>query len=406
MATKVVLAFSGGLDTSVAIPWLKENYDAEVITLTADMGGGSGRSDVQERAIAAGASRAFVVDGRQDFVRQFVFPALQAGAIYQGQYSLATALGRPLIARYLLDVAHREGAGVVAHGCTGKGNDQVRFDLSIAGMDPSLRIIAPAREWGMSREEEIEYGRSRNTPLDLGRRSPYSVDENLWGRSIEAGDLEDPWMEPPEEAYAWTDSPENAPDTPLYVEVTFSEGIPVALDGKEMNGVDLIAHLSRLAGEHGVGRVDHVEDRLVGIKSREVYEAPAATALHAAHRALEGVTLSKDQLRLKERIAQEYAEHVYNGLWFTALHQDLEAFVTSTQRYVSGSIRLKLFKGRCVVVGRSSQYSLYQHDLATYDTGDRFDHRASEGFIHIFGLAGRTQARVQSLELPELGGGS
>ena len=406
MATKVVLAYSGGLDTSVAIPWLKENYDAEVITLTADMGGGSGRSDVQERALAAGASKALVVDGRQDFVRHFVFPALQAGAIYQGQYSLATALGRPLIARYLLDAAHREGAKVVAHGCTGKGNDQVRFDLSIAGMDPSLKIIAPAREWGMSREEEIEYGKSRNTPLDLGPRSPYSVDENLWGRSIEAGDLEDPWMEPPEEAFAWTTSPEQAPDTPLYLEVTFSQGIPVALDGEEMNGVDLIGHMSRLAGEHGVGRVDHVEDRLVGIKSREVYEAPAATAIHAAHRALEGITLSKDQLRLKERIAQEYAEHVYNGLWFTSLHQDLDAFIASTQRFVTGSIRLKLFKGRCDVVGRSSPYSLYRHDLATYDTGDRFDHRASEGFIHIFGLSGRTQARVQSLDLPDLSEGN
>jgi len=406
MPTKVVLAYSGGLDTSVAIPWLRENYDAEVITLTADMGGTKGRSDVQERALAAGAVKAFTVDAKEDFVRHFVFPALQAGAIYQGQYSLATALGRPLIARYLLDVAHREGAQVVAHGCTGKGNDQVRFDLSIAGMDPSLRIIAPAREWNMTREEEIQYGQSRNVPLDLGQRNPYSVDENLWGRSIEAGNLEDPWQEPPEEAFAWTKSPEKAPQTPLYLEVSFKQGLPVALDGEKMNGVVLIEHLTDISGEHGVGRVDHLEDRLVGIKSREVYEAPAATVLHAAHRALESITLSRDQLRLKERIAQEYAEHVYNGLWYTGFHQDLDAYVKSSQHYVTGTIRLKLFKGSCTVVGRSSPHSLYQHDLATYDTGDRFDHRASEGFIHIYGLAGRTQTRVQPLELPELNEGS
>ena len=406
MAMKVVLAYSGGLDTSVAIPWLRENYDAEVITLTADMGGGKGRSDVQERALAAGAVKALTVDAKEDFVRHFVFPALQAGAIYQGQYSLATALGRPLIARYLLEVAHGEGAQVVAHGCTGKGNDQVRFDLSITGMDPSLRIIAPAREWDMNRAEEIKYAQSRGVPLDMGQRSPYSVDENLWGRSIEAGNLEDPWQEPPEEAFAWTKSPENAPNTPLYLEVSFNQGLPLALDGEEMSGVALIQHLSDVAGEHGVGRVDHLEDRLVGIKSREVYEAPAATVLHAAHRALESITLSRDQLRLKEKVAQEYAEHVYNGLWYTGFHQDLDAYVKSTQRYVTGTIRLKLFKGSCTVVGRSSSYSLYQHDLATYDTGDRFDHRASEGFVHIYGLAGRTQARVQPLELPELNEGS
>ncbi len=402
MAIKVVLAYSGGLDTSVAIPWLKENYDAEVITLTANLGGSKGRSDVQERAIAAGAIKALMVEGREDFVRHFVFPALQAGAIYQGQYSMATALGRPLIARYLLDVAHREGAKAVAHGCTGKGNDQVRFDLSIAGMDPSLHIIAPAREWKMTRDEEIQYGQSRNVPLDLAQRSPYSVDENLWGRSVEAGNLEDPWQEPPEEAYSLTSSLENTPQTPIYLEVSFNQGVPVTLDGKNMDGVALIQHLADVAGEHGIGRVDHLEDRLVGIKSREVYEAPAATVLHAAHRALESITLSRDQLRLKEKVSQEYAEHVYNGLWYTGFHQDLDAYVKSTQRYVTGTIRLRLFKGNCTVVGRSSPSSLYQHGLATYDAGDLFDHRASEGFIHIYGLAGRTQAKVQPLELPKL----
>ena len=403
MAIKVVLAYSGGLDTSVAIPWLKERYDAQVITLTVNLGGGTSRNDVQERAMKAGATKALMVDGTEDFVKYFVFPALQAGAIYQGQYTLATALGRPLIARYLLNAAHKEGAEAVAHGCTGKGNDQVRFDLSIAGMDPSLRIIAPAREWNMTREEEIQYAKARNVPLELGRRSSYSVDENLWGRSIEAGDLEDPWQEAPEEAFSWTKSAQEAPDTPLYIEVRFNQGLPISLDDKDLDSVTLIRHLSNIAGEHGVGRVDHLEDRLVGIKSREVYEAPAATVLHTAHKALESITLSRDQIRMKDRVSQEYAEHVYNGLWYTGFHNDLDAYVRSTQRYVTGTIRMKLFKGTCSVVGRSSEYSIYRHDLATYDTGDSFDHRSSEGFIHIFGLSGRTQAKVQPIELPDIG---
>ena len=403
MSTKVVLAYSGGLDTSVAIPWLKEKYDAEVITLTVDLGGGKGIGNVRERALASGAVKALVVDGKEPFVRYFVWPALQAGAVYQGQYPLATALGRPLIARYLMEVAHLEGARAVAHGCTGKGNDQVRFDLSIAGMDPSIRILAPAREWNMTREEEIQYGQSHQVPLEQGQRSPYSIDENLWGRSIEAGNLEDPWQEPPEEAFAWTQSPEEAPNSPLYLEISFEQGIPQAVDGEEMNAIALVNHLNATAGEHGVGRIDHLEDRLVGIKSREVYEAPAGRVLHTAHKALESITLSKDQIRFKDRVSQEFAEMVYNGLWYTGFHQDLVAYVESTQRHVTGTVRMKLFKGSCTAVGRNSPYSLYQHDLATYDTGDRFDHRASEGFIHIFGLAGRTQGRVQPLDLPDLG---
>lgn len=400
---KVVLAYSGGLDTSVAIPWLIETYGAEVITLTADLGGTAGRSDIEQRALAAGASKAVEVDGKINFVQNFVFPALQAGAIYQQQYSLATALGRPLIARYLLEVAHREGAQAVAHGCTGKGNDQVRFDLSIAGMDPSLKIIAPAREWGMSREEEIEYAASRNIRLNLGPKNPYSTDENIWGRSIEAGNLEDPWIEPPEEAFAWTVPANKAPLDPTYIEISLTHGIPTAIDGNELDGVSLIEQLNKTAGSHGIGRVDHLEDRLVGIKSREIYEAPAATVLHLAHDALESMTLSKDQLRLKARIAQEYAEHVYNGLWYTGIHKDMDAYVRSTQEYVTGTIRLRLVAGTCTVVGRKSQYSLYQHGLATYDSGDQFNHMASEGFIHIFGLASRTQAEHQPIKMPELG---
>jgi len=404
MTIKVVLAYSGGLDTSVAIPWLKAQYQAEVVTLTADLGGGGGRSDVEERALAAGAISAVVVDAKEDFVKHFVFPALKAGAIYQGEYPLATALGRPLIARYLLDVAHREGATAVAHGCTGKGNDQVRFDLSITGLDPKLQIIAPAREWGMTRDEEIKYAGDHGLHLDFGQRNPYSVDENLWGRSIEAGNLEDPWLEPDEAAFSWTNSPESAPSTAQYLEIAFTNGVPWALDGKELSGIKLIQKLNEISGLHGVGRIDHLEDRLVGIKSREVYEAPAATVLHCAHKALESITLSRDQLRLKDRISREYADIVYNGLWYTAFRRDLDAYVESTQQYVTGNIRLKLFKGKCTVVGRMSPYSLYQHDLATYDEGDRFDHRSSEGFIHIFGLSGRTQGRVQPLNLPDLYG--
>ena len=404
MPSKVILAYSGGLDTSVAIPWLKENYGLEVITLTADLGGQDGRFDIKERAIESGASKSIIVDGKTDFVKGFVFPALKAGAIYQGQYSLATALGRPLIARYLLDVAHKEGAEAVAHGCTGKGNDQVRFDLSIAGMDPSLKIIAPAREWNMSREQELEYGRSKNITLDFAKKSPYSIDENLWGRSIEAGDLEDLWKEPSEDAFAFTKSVELSPEDPTYVEIHFENGIPQSIDGETIDPVNLIGMLNELAGSHGIGRIDHLEDRLVGIKSREIYEAPAATVLHIAHKSIEGMTLSKDQLKLKESLSEEYAQHVYNGLWYTNLHQDLEAYVENTQRYVTGDIRIKLFKGNCTVVGRSSMFSLYQHHLATYDTGDKFNHLASEGFIHIYGLSARTQADVQPIQLPQLSG--
>ena len=392
---KIVLAYSGGLDTSVAIRWLAQRYEAEIVTLTVDLGARKGLDDARERALRIGAVKALVQDGRDEFVRDFVFPALQAGAIYEGQYPLATALGRPLIAQMLVEVARQEGADTVAHGCTGKGNDQVRFDVSVAALEPSLQIIAPAREWGMSREEEAQYAREQSIPLELEGRSMYSTDENLWGRSIEAGDLEDPALEPPEEVFAWTSSVAEAPDTPQYLDIRFEGGIPVALDGEELDGVALIQHLNRVVGQHGVGRIDHIENRLVGIKSREVYEAPAAVVLHTAHRALEYFTLAKEQLRFKERLAQEYADLVYNGLWYTAHRQDLNAYVQSTQRHVSGTVRLRLLKGSCTVAGLWSPYALYQHDLATYDRGDRFDHHASEGFIAIYGLPVRTQARVQ-----------
>ena len=394
---KVVLAYSGGLDTTVAIPWLKEKLGMSVVTLTLDVGIEKDYPSIREKALQAGAISAVVMDAKELFVRHFVFPALQAGAIYEGQYPLATALSRPLMAKLLVDVARKEGASAVAHGCTGKGNDQVRFDVSVGALAPDLRIIAPAREWGMSREEEMEYAQKRGVPVPTTVKSPYSTDENLWGRSIEAGRLEDPWNEPPEEVYLWTRSPKDAPDEPRYIEIEFRAGVPVAMDGQEMGGVALIQSLNRIAGEHGVGRIDHVENRLVGIKSREIYEAPAGTVLLQAHRALEAMTLAKDQLRFKERVAQDYADLVYNGLWYSALHQDLAAYVRSTQRHVSGTVRVKLWKGNCTVVGRKSSESLYSYGLATYDKGDQFDHRASEGFIRIWGLPVRLQSRVHGL---------
>ena len=395
MADKIVLAYSGGLDTSVAIRWLQEQYGADIATLTVDLGGQVDLEAARLRALDIGAIRADVMDARDEFVRDYVWPALRAGAIYEGVYPLATALGRPLIAKHLVRIAQEEGAFGIAHGCTGKGNDQVRFDVSAAALAPALKVVAPAREWGMTRDDEIAYAQERNIPLDLNKRSSYSVDENLWGRSIEAGDLEDPWVEPPEEAYAWTVSAAAAPDEPRYVEIRFAEGVPVAIDGEELGGVALIELLNEAAGVHGVGRIDHVENRLVGIKSREVYEAPAGTVLHLAHRALEQMCLTKEQSRFKERLAQEYADLVYNGLWFTAHRRDLDAYVLSTQRHVNGTVRVRLHKGSATVTGRESAESLYRHDLATYEAGDTFDHEASVGFISVFGLPVRTQARVQ-----------
>ena len=390
---KIVLAYSGGLDTSVAVPWLKENYDADVITCTIDLGMVD-LETIRQRAYAVGAAEAVTVDARATLVSEFLWPALQAGAIYEGQYPLATALGRPLIARCLAEAAEQHGAQAIAHGCTGKGNDQVRIEVGVATLTPGIEVIAPIREWGMNREDEVEYARQRSLPI-APSNSKYSTDENLWGRSAEAGELEDPWAEPPEDAYEWTVNPGAAPDTPAYVEIRFEEGVPVAVDGEKMAGVNLITHLNELAGRHGVGRIDHVENRLVGIKSREVYESPAAVTLHAAHRALETMTLSREQSRFKERVAQEYADLVYNGLWFTAHRRDLDAYVASTQRYVTGEVRMRLHKGDCVAAGRRAERPLYNYGLATYDRADEFDHTAAKGFIELFGLPSRTQRRQQ-----------
>jgi len=393
---KVVLAYSGGLDTSIAVRWIKEQYNMDVITLTINVGDEKDSAAVQEKALKIGALKALVIDARETFVKDYIFPALQGNAIYQGRYSLATALARPLMAKLLVKVAGEENATAISHGCTAKGNDQVRFDVSAAALAPRLKTIAPAREWGMTREQSIAYAEKHGIPVPVTTASPYSIDENIWGRSVECGILEDPWAEPPEDAFKWTNSIMNTPDEPGYIEIGFEKGIPSSLGGQQMDGLTIIQKLHYLAGKHGVGRVDHIEDRLVGIKSREIYEAPAATALLTAHKALESLTLSKGQIKLKNMIASEYADLIYNGLWFTALRQDLAAFVKSTQRYVSGMVRLKLHKGNCQVVGRKSPYALYRHELATYDQGDLFDHSASPGFIHIWGLPVITQAQVQT----------
>jgi argininosuccinate synthase len=400
MSDKVVLAYSGGLDTSVAVKWLEERYQLKVITLTVDIGNVPDLEAIKQKALKVGAIKALVADAKETFIKSFAFPALQADAVYEGQYPLATALGRPLIAQILAETAKKEGATVVAHGCTGKGNDQVRIDVSVAALAPELKIIAPGREWNMTREQTIEYARAHNIPVPITRASPYSIDENLWGRAIECGVLEDTWNEPPEDVFLWTKSPEKTPAKPAYLEIGFERGIPVSLDGQKLDGVTLVQRVHDLAGQHGIGRIDHVENRLVGIKSREVYEAPAATVLLKAHQALEDLVLAKEQLRFKSSVAAEYADLIYNGLWFTGMRQDLATYVESTQRYVIGTIRVKLFKGNCQIVGRKSPYSLYDYSLATYDMGDAFDQSASPGFIHIWGLSARTQAKVQP-EPPE-----
>jgi len=395
---KVILAYSGGLDTSVMVPWIGEKYDLDVVAFTVDLGQGEDIERIRQKALRTGAVDAIALDARNLFVDCFVFPALMAGALYEGKYPLATALGRPLIAKLMVDAAREHNAVAVAHGCTGKGNDQVRFDVTFQTLAPNLKIIAPVREWKMSRDEEIAFAAKHGIPVEATKESPYSIDLNLWGRSCEAGVLEDPWDEPPGDAFAWTVDPGKAPDEPLYLTLDFEHGRPVALNGEKLDGVPLIDRLNKLGGQHGVGRIDHVENRLVGIKSRELYEAPAAVILHEAHRELETLCLSKQAQRFKTLVSQEYADIIYNGLWFSAFHQDLFAFVSSSQRFVAGQVRIKLFKGKAIVVGRKSENSLYSKKLATYESGDSFDHEAARGFIRLFGLSQQTQAQRQLLK--------
>jgi len=386
MSRTVVLAYSGGLDTSVCVKWLTERGD-RVIAFMADIGQGEPSAKAIARAKAAGASRVIVRDLRREFVTDYCWPALQAHAVYEGKYLLATALSRPLIAAHLVDVAHRLGATAVAHGCTGKGNDQVRFEVTVRTLDPRLDVVAPVREWEFkSREEEIDYAKRHKIPIDVSKRSPYSIDQNLWGTSIESGALEDPWTEPPADTYRSIRSPERAVGRPALVTVSFLRGVPVSVNGTRAGGVALVERLNRLGAAHSIGRADLIESRVVGIKSREVYEAPAATILLEAHQELERLVLDRELLQFKQGIAADYARLVYAGLWLTPLKRALDAFVRQTQRRVTGTVRLTLFKGTCRVVGRSSPHSLYRERLATYSARDAFDQRAAEGFIKLYGL--------------------
>ncbi|MEA5573297.1 argininosuccinate synthase [Calothrix sp. UHCC 0171] len=395
-AKKVVLAYSGGVDTSVCIPYLKQEWGVEeVITLAADLGQGDELEPIREKALKSGASESLVMDVRDSFIRDYAFPAIQANALYENRYPLGTALARPLIAKILVEVAEKYGADAIAHGCTGKGNDQVRFDVSTAALSPNLKILAPAREWGMSREETIAYGEKFGIPAPVKKSSPYSIDKNLLGRSIEAGILEDPTVEPPEEIYEMTKAITDTPNEPEYLEIGFDQGIPTTVNGEAKNPIELIETVNKIAGNHGIGRIDMIENRLVGIKSREIYESPAMIVLINAHRDLESLTLTADITQYKRGIEQTYTQMIYNGLWYSPLKAALDAFIQKTQERVSGTVRLKLFKGNAAIVGRKSENTLYTPDLATYGAEDQFDHKAAEGFIYVWGLPTRIWAQKE-----------
>lgn len=393
---KVVVAYSGGLDTSVIVPWLKENYGCEVITYTADVGQGADELEgLEAKSKASGASKAYVQDLRDEFLREYAFPTMQAGAIYEGLYLLGTSFARPIIAKYLVKVAELEHADAVAHGCTGKGNDQVRFELSVKALNPYLVTIAPWREWELrSREDELAYAAAHNIHVAVTETSIYSRDRNLWHLSHEGGLLEDPWAEPDEDMFLLTVSPEKAPDAPQHITIDFERGVPVAIDGVKMSPVELVTQLNTLGGQHGIGRVDLVENRLVGMKSRGVYETPGGTILYAAHQGLEQICLDRETLHYKEGLAHRYAELVYYGQWFTPLREALDAFVSKTQRRVTGTVRVKLYKGSCTVVGRKSPYSLYRDDFATFGHDVVYDQRDAAGFINLFGLPLKVKALV------------
>ncbi|PEB35052.1 argininosuccinate synthase [Bacillus cereus] len=390
---KVVLAYSGGLDTSVAIKWLQEkNYD--IIALCLDLGEGKDLAFVKEKALSVGAIKSYMIDVQEEFANEYALIAMQAHTLYEGKYPLVSALSRPLIAKKLVEIAEQEGATAVAHGCTGKGNDQVRFEVSIQALNPYLEVIAPVREWKWSREEEIAYAKENDVPIPINLDSPFSIDQNLWGRSNECGILEDPWAAPPEDAYEMTLALEDTPNKPEFVEIGFEAGVPTTLNGTAYSLAELIKTLNALAGKHGVGRIDHVENRLVGIKSREVYECPAAMTLITAHKELEDLTHVKEVAHFKPVIEQKITELIYNGLWFSPLKQALHAFLQETQKNVTGTVRVKLFKGHAIVEGRKSEYSLYDEKLATYTAQDEFNHDAAVGFISLFGLPTKVYSQV------------
>ena len=391
---KVILAYSGGLDTSVAITWLNKDYD--VIAVCMDVGEGNDLDFIHDKALKVGAIESHVIDVKDEFAEDYVLVALQGHTFYEQKYPLVSALSRPLISKKLVEIAHKTGATTIAHGCTGKGNDQVRFEVAIASLDPSLKVIAPVREWKWSREEEINYAKANGVPIPADLDSPYSVDQNLWGRANECGVLENPWNEAPEDAYDLTVAPEAAPDSPVYVNIDFEAGVPVALDGKKMKLADLSLELNGLAGQHGVGRIDHVENRLVGIKSREIYECPGAVTLLAAHKEIEDLTLVRELAHFKPIIENELSNLIYNGIWFNPATEALIAYLKSTQQVVNGAAKVKLYKGSVTVVARKSDNSLYDESLATYTSADTFDQDAAIGFIKLWGLPSKVHAEVQA----------
>ena len=386
MKNPVVLAYSGGLDTSVMIKWLQEKYDLDVVTVTLDVGQKEDFRAIGEKAKSLGVLKHYSIDAKEEFARHYVFLAIKANALYEGKYPINSALSRPLIASKMVEIARKEGASSVAHGCTGKGNDQVRFDVTIKSLAPDLSIIAPVREWKMTRDEEIRFAEANGVKIPVNLSNPYSIDENLWGRSIECGVLDLPDQEPPSEVFEWTVPPEKAPEKPEYVAIAFEEGVPRAINDDHLGPAELIQNMNEIAGKHGVGRIDHMEDRLVGVKSREVYECPAATVLLEAHHDLEKMVLTKHEIQFKQMVDAQWAFLVYAGLWTDPLKEDLGAFINETQVRVSGNVKLKLYKGGFQIVGRSSHMSLYDHDLATYNIGTSFDQAWSQGFIEIWGL--------------------
>ncbi|MEH7355544.1 argininosuccinate synthase [Neobacillus drentensis] len=395
---KIILAYSGGLDTSVSVKWIQEKYGYDVIALGLDVGEGKDLEAIKSKALNVGAVKAYIVDAKELLAKEYILPALKANCLYEGKYPLSSALSRPLISKLLVEVAEKEGATAVAHGCTGKGNDQVRFEVSIQALNPSLKVVAPVREWGMTRDEEILYAEENGIPIPVDLDNPFSIDANIWGRACEAGVLEDPWAEAPEAAFAWTNPIELTPDSAEYVEIEFEQGVPVALNGEQLPLVQLIETLNQLGGKHGVGRIDHIENRLVGIKSREVYENPAALILINAHKELEFLTLTREVTQFKTQVEQQMAKIIYEGLWYSPLKSALDAFIDETQKTVSGTIRVKLHKGNHTVVGRKSVHSLYNEELATYAKGDAFDHNAAVGFIKLWGLPTKVYSEVNKIE--------
>ena len=394
---KIVVAYSGGLDTSVMVKWLSEKYDAEIIAVTGDLGQKSELVGLEEKAIQTGASKVRVIDLKEEFIKQYAWKALKAGALYESEYPMGCAIGRPLLAKMLVDVALEEGADAVAHGATGKGNDQVRFEVGVQALAPHLKVLAPLRTWEFkSREEEIEYAIKHGIPVQATKDNPYSIDENLFGISVECGILEDPTASPPDDVWQITTSPKDAPDQSETITLTFEKGVPVALNGEEMSAVDLVVNLNELGSKHGIGRLDIIENRVVGIKSREVYEAPAAVILHKAHNEMEKLVMDKETFRFKQDVSNKIANLIYDGLWFTPLFNSLMAFVDSSQEFISGNVIIELYKGNMTVLSRDSKYSLYNEELATYKEGDKFDHVASIGFIHLYGLPFKTISEVRN----------